>query len=233
MGTKVVIGDFFADRLEKTGIKCAKCNFWFDYDEESFLKDIIGVKSVSEVKGLFKHKVYGKSYEKAGQKNLTTFSSNGGIIKGALRNRKCIGMLLAGDYNLFPKLRSFKVYPPDPKSIFLGCIFVEPLQRGFGIEKQLLMELEKDLLRKNIRSIETIGKRLNDDFDEGEFENSPLVSFKFLLNNGFHLKKNDKYYPLLRLDLKSIVKNFSAEELLLEKLAYRKTVRSPAVIREK
>ncbi|MCD4669844.1 MAG: hypothetical protein K8S14_05310 [Actinomycetia bacterium] len=233
MDTKVVIRDLFADRLEKTGIKCVKCNFWFDYNEESLLRDVLSMKSISEAKSLFKHEFYKKSYEKAGQKNLTTFSSNGGIIKGAFKNRKCIGILFAGDYNLFPKLKSFKVYPPDPKSIFLGCIFVESSQRKSGIKKKLLIELEKDLFKKNIGSIETIGKRLDDDTTEDEFENSPLVSFKFLLNNGFYLKKNDKHYPLLRLDLKSIVKSFSAEELLLKKIAYRKTVRSPAIIREK
>jgi len=233
MDTKVVIRDLFTDRLEKIGIKCVKCNFWFDYNGESLLRDISGIKSISGVKDLFKRKFYKKIYEKTDQKKLATFISNGGMVKGAFINKKCTGMLIAGDYNLFPKLKSFRVYPPDSKSTFLGCIFVEPSHRGTGIKKKLLIELEKDLLKKNIRSIETIGKRLNDDIDEDEFENSPLLSFKFLLNNGFYLKKNDKHYPLLRLDLKSIAKSFSAEQRLLEKLGYKETVRSPAIIREK
>jgi ribosomal protein S18 acetylase RimI-like enzyme len=229
MNTKVVIRDLFIDRLEKTGIKCVKCNFWFDCNEESLLKRFSDIKSISDAKNLLKHKLY----EKTDQKKLTTFVSNGGMAKGAFKNGKCAGMLIAGDYNLFPKLKSFRVYPPDPKSIFLGCIFVEPSYRGAGIKKKLLIELEKDLLKKNIGSIETIGKRLDDDTTEDEFENSPLLSFKFLINNGFYLKKNDKQYPLLRLDLKSIAKSFSTEKLLLEKLAYKETVRSPAIIREK
>jgi hypothetical protein len=37
---------------------------------------------------------------------------------------------------------------------------------------------------------------------------------------------------LLRLDLKSIAKGFSRAELSLEKLAYKKAVRQPVVIRE-
>ncbi|HAJ95185.1 MAG TPA: hypothetical protein DCP02_03020 [Actinobacteria bacterium] len=233
METKVIIRDLFTDKLEKTGIKCVKCNFWFDYDKKSLLEGFSGIKSISDAKDMLKRTFHENIYKKTDQKKLATFSSNGGIIKGAFKNNKCTGMLIAGDYNLFPKLKSFKVYPPDPKSTFLGCIFVEPPYRGTGIKKRLLIELEKDLLKKNIGSIETIGKRLDDDTTEDEFENSPLLSFKFLINNGFYLKKNDKYYPLLRLDLRSIAKSFSAEQLLLEKLAYKKTVRSPAIIREK
>jgi ribosomal protein S18 acetylase RimI-like enzyme len=38
------------------------------------------------------------------------------------------------------------VFPPDPDSTFLGCIYVEPEMRGMGVEKRLLIELEKDLL---------------------------------------------------------------------------------------
>lgn len=233
MNTKTVIRDLYTNRLGKTEIKCVKCNFWFDYDNESFLKGFLSLKSISDAKELFKRKSYERIYGKTDQKKLSAFISNGGMIKGAFKNRKCIGMLIAGDYNLFPKLRSFKVYPPDPKSIFLGCIFVEPPYRRTGIKKMFLIELEKDLLKKNIGSIEAIGKRLDDGIDEDEFENSPLLSFKFLLNNGFYLKKNDKHHPLLRLDLKSIAKSFSVDQLLLEKLAYKETIRSPAIIREK
>ena len=160
------------------------------------------------------------------------FAEKGGIVKGAFKNRKCIGILIAGDYTIFPKLQSFRVFPPGPDSTFLGCIYVEPDERRSGVEKRLLVELEKYLLIKNIAAIETIGKRLDDDIDEEEFENSPLVSFKFLINNGFYLKKNDEQYPLLRLDLKSIARGFSREELSLEKVAYKKTVRNPVIIRE-
>lgn len=233
MGMKIIIRDLFADELKKTRIKCVECDFWFDYGEESFLRDVLGMKSISEAKDLINRRFYEKSYKKADQKKLAAFSSNGGIIKGAFKDKNCIGMLFAGNHNLFPRLKSFKVYPPDPRSTFLGCIFVEPSQREPGIRKKLLIELEKDLFKKNIGSIEAIGKRLNDDTTEGEFENSPLLSFKFLINNGFYLKKNDKDHPLLRLDLKSIARSLSTEELLLEKLVYKKIVRSPAIIREK
>ena len=233
MSVEVIIRDLFADKIEKLDIKCVDCNFWFDIDSESFLKNISGIKSISEAKDLLKGKLYEKSYRKTGQKKLAAFLNNGGIVKGAYKDRKCIGILSAGSYNLFPKLKTFKVYPPDPKSVFLGCIYVEPEHKGSGIEKRLLMDLEKDLIKSDIDSIEVIGKRLNDDIGDDEFENSPLISFKFLINNGFYLKKNDELYPLLRLDLQSIARDFVKEELILEKLVYKETARSPVIIKEK
>ena len=233
MSIKVIIRDLFADKIEKLDIKCVKCDFWFDYNSESLLKAILNVKSISEVKELLQSKLFEKNYSKASQKKLAVFQNNGGIVKGAFKERKCVGILFAGNHSLFPKLKSFRVFPTDPKSIFLGCIYVEPAQKGSGIEKRLLMELEKDLLKKKAVSIETIAKRLNDGIDEDEFENSPLISFKFLINNGFYLKKNDEYHPLLRLDLQSIVNNFAIEALVLEKLAYKKVARNPVIIKQK
>ena len=233
MGLEVIIRDLFADKIEKLDIKCAKCDFWFDYNNKSLLEDLSFVKNISEIKDLLKRKLFEKDYSKATRKKLAVFKNKGGIVKGAFKDRKCVGIIFAGDYSLFPKLKSFKVFPPDPESIFLGCIYVEPVQRDMGTEKRLLLELEKDLLIKKAVSIETIAKRLNDDIDENEFENSPLISFKFLINNGFYLKKNDECYPLLRLDLQSIAKDFVKEKLTLEKLAYKKAARSPVIIKQK
>jgi GNAT superfamily N-acetyltransferase len=233
MTSKVVIRDLSASRLDRINIKCVRCSFWFDYRSGSFLDDIIDIKSFNDFKNFLSKRLTGNSYPEDNFVKLVDFSGNGGIVKGAFKGKKCIGILTAGDPELFPKLQSFTVFPPDPESTFLGCIYVEPEMRGLGVKKRLLIELEKDLLKKNVKAIETIGKRLDDDIGEEEFENSPLLSFKFLINNGFYLKKNDEHHPLLRLDLKSIARGFSREEISLEKLAYKKAVRQPVVIREK
>jgi hypothetical protein len=233
MTSKVVIRDLSASRLDRINIKCVRCSFWFDYRSQSFLDDLLEIKSFHDFKYLLRKRLTGKNYPEENCVKLVSFAGNGGTVKGAFKEKKCIGILTAGDPELFPKLQSFRVFPPDPDSTFLGCIYVEPGMRGLGVEKRLLIELEKDLLKRNVKAIESIGKRLDDDIDEEEFENSPLISFKFLINNGFYLKKNDEHYPLLRLDLKSIAKGFSREVISLEKLAYKKAVRNPVVIREK
>ena len=76
-------------------------------------------------------------YDKDVKKKLVTLVDKGGIVKGAFKDRKCVGLLTAGSYELFPKLESFKVFPPDPKSTFLGCIYIEPEGKGRGIKKRL------------------------------------------------------------------------------------------------
>ena len=67
--------------------------------------------------------------------------------------------------------------------------------------KNCLMSLEKDLIVSHVNSIESIGKRLNDDMDIEEYINSPIIPVKFLIKNGFYIKKNDEFFPLFRLDL--------------------------------
>jgi len=233
MAAKLIIKDLFSGQLEKINTKCVECSFWFDYARGSLLDEIAGIKNLSHARYLFRSKFFPHDYGNKDQKKMVTFVNNGGIVKGAFKNRKCMGLLSAGKYDLFPKLRSFNVFPPDKDSTFLGCIYVEPEEKGSGIEKRLLIELEKALIKKNAAAIETIGKRLDDDMDEEEFENSPLVPVKFLINNGFYIKKNDQYYPLMRLDLKSIARKFALEGLSVENLAYKKTLRNPVSIREK
>jgi len=229
---KVVIRDLSAHRLYRTNIKCIRCSFWFDQSRIRFLDEIMDIRDYAGLKYFLHKRLSRKTYREKDSKKLVSFSENGGIVKGAFKDKRCIGIIIAGDPELFPKLRSFSVFPPDLESIFLGCIYVEPDMRGSGIEKRLLLELEKDMLAKNASSIETVGKRLDDDMEIEEFENSPLVSFKFLINNGFYLKKNDEQYPLLRLDLKSIAGELSKEALVTREIDCRKTARQPVIMRE-
>jgi ribosomal protein S18 acetylase RimI-like enzyme len=232
MVPKVVIRDLSAHRLYRTNIKCIRCSFWFDQSRINLLDEIMGIRNYADLKYFLHKRLSRKIYQEKDSKKLVSFSENGGIVKGAFKNKRCIGIIIAGDPELFPKLRSFRVFPPDPESTFLGCIYVEPDMRGSRIEKMLLLDLEKDLLSKNIAAIETIGKRFDDDMEKEEFENSPLVSFKFLINNGFYLKKNDERYPLLRLDLKSIAGDLSKEALRTEEIDCRKAARQPVIMRE-
>jgi len=233
MGQAVNIRGLSAHKLSGINIKCVNCSFWFNYEGGNFLEEISRIESFSDFRRFINGVMVSDGYARDGEKKLAAFVEKGGIVKGAFKNRECIGILIAGKFWLFPKLKSFKVFPPDMDSIFLGCIYVEPGHRDTGIEKRLLIELEKHLLDKRFKAIETIGKRLDDDIDREEYDNSPLIPFKFLINNGFYLKKNDDHYPLLRLDLKSIARRFSLKEASMEKLAYKKTVRGPVAIRRK
>jgi len=233
MNLNLKIKDLSYKQLETIKFRCLECNYWFDYDELNFLKELTKVRSISELKGFLKGKLFKKSQSKKNERKITGFKMHGGKVKAAFVDRKCIGIILAGNYYLFPRLKSFNVFPPDFKSIFLGCIYVIPEYKGMNVGKRLLIEIEKELVKEKVKSIESIGKRLNDDMDEDEYENSPLIPFKFLINNGFYLKKNDPLFPLLRLDLKKLAVDFSQSRELVGKMALEKEIGVPLIIKNK
>ena len=233
MDLNLNIKDLSVRRLENTKFKCIECNYWFKRDNSGFLKELSKVQSVRGLSSFLKGRLFEGSTRKDKRKEIISFKEHGGRIKAAFVRGKCIGIILAGNYYLFPRLRNFNIFPPDFDSVFLGCIYVISEYRGIGVAKRLLIEIEKDLIKDKVKSIESIGKRLNDDIDEEEYENSPLVPFKFLIKNGFYLKKNDPLFPLLRLDLKSIVSDLAESKTLLDKIVLKKEVRSPVIIKNK
>ena len=233
MDLNLIIKDLSCKQLEKIEFKCIGCNYWFDCDRINFFKDLSAVRSIRELKGFLKGKLFDKSARKDNGKKIISFKEHGGKIKAAFIGGKCIGIILAGSYYLFPRLKNFDVFPPDFDSAFLGCIHVVSEYRGMGVGKRLLVEIEKELIKEKIKSIESVGKRLNDDIDEDEYWNSPLNPVKFLINNGFYLKKNDPLFPLLRLDLKSIAINFAENQTQLDEMALEREVRSPIIIKNK
>jgi GNAT superfamily N-acetyltransferase len=233
MDLNLIIKDLSCKQLEKIKFRCIECSYWFDCDKTNFFKDLSEVRSIRELGGFFKGKLFERGARKDNRKKIIFFKEHGGKIKAAFVREKCIGIILAGNYYLFPRLKNFNVFPPDFESIFLGCIHVTSEYRGMNVGKRLLVEIEKELIKEKVKSIESIGKRLNDDIDEEEYWNSPLIPFKFLINNGFHLKKNDPLFPLLRLDLKSVAIDFVESRALLDKIALEKEVRSPIIIKNK
>ena len=223
--------DLAYDRADKINLKCTSCSFWVDGSRLSFFEDL---NTGSTLWDTIKSKFFELKSQKNKKKFLPCFIQNGGIAKVAFSGKKSIGILLAGRYYLFPKLKLFNFYPPDPNSIFLSCIYVLPHYRNLGVGKKLLISLEKDLIKHNISSIESAGKRLNDDIDIDEFVNSPLMPVKFLIKNGFYIKNNDEHYPLLRLDLSSlsIAEEFSAIQFAFNRLSFKKAVKKPATFRQ-
>jgi GNAT superfamily N-acetyltransferase len=233
MDLNLIIKDLSCKQLEKVKFRCIECNYWFDCDKTNFFKDLSEVRSFRELGGFLKGKLFEGKTRRKSRNKIISFKENGGRIKTAFIGGKCIGLILAGNYYLFPRLKDFNVFPPDFESIFLGCIHVVLEYRGMGVGKRLLVEIEKELLKEKVKSIESIGKRLNDDIDEEQYWNSPLIPFKFLMNNGFYLKKNDTLFPLLRLDLKSIAVDFAENRTILGKMALEEEIRSPIIIKNK
>jgi hypothetical protein len=199
---------------------CFCCVFWFEPSSNNLIEDFFKIKNILE---LFKIRLSESRNKKNKENTFSLFLKSGGTLVAAINKKKeCLGIAAFGRYHLFPRLKVFSVYPPDPSSYFLACIFVTKEYRDLGIEQKLLISVQKELLRKKKYSIESIGKRINEDSDLEDQDNCPIIPIKFLINNGFYIKKNDVQFPLLRIDLRSIQKALSEEEDLLEKYILRK-----------
>lgn len=229
MNLKISIKDISLQDLTRLDIKCLECDFWFDNKPTTNL--IEEFHTINAILDLFKSRIFERKNKDTQGRRFFCFKKSGGRIKAAFDRQKCVGIIFAGKYYLFPKVKSFSIYPPDSDSVFLGCIYVEPGYKNMGIGRRLLLDLEKDLIKEKVSSIETIGKRLSDDIDEEEYQNSPLIPIKFLIQNGFYIKKNDEFFPLVRLDLKTIEKVCEEERLPAKDVCLEKGLGSSLMVR--
>ncbi len=157
MNLNFTIKNISGDQLEAIKFKCANCTFWLDQGRFGLNGRI--AKSIN-IWELLKSKFFGiRNFNSKNNNYIYSFSRSGGIIKAAFSNKKCVGILMAGKYYLFPSLKLYKIFPPDSESMFLGCLYVLPEYRNLGAGKKLLMSLEKDLIVSSVNSIESIGKR--------------------------------------------------------------------------
>jgi len=220
MDLKLKIKDIGFGDVLKLKIKCQSCEYWFTCNKRSLVKEF---NKSFKLQDFLRSKLFELKNKSSKGHQLNSFIKNGGRVKIAYLNKTEIkGMMIYGNPYLFPKLKEFKVYPPDSNSIFLACMFIEPNFQNFGVGERLLLSVEKDMLKQGKKSLETIAKRQNDDISEDEYENLHLIPFKFLIKNGFFIKKNDEYFPLLRLDLSTIETVLNEEEPLLARLFKKK-----------
>ena len=204
----------------KLKIKCQSCEFWFKCNKRALAMEF---NKSFKLSFFLKSRLLELKSRNTSSNLFGSFIRNGGKIKIAYLNKSEVkGLIIYGNYYLFPKLKEFNVYPPDSRSIFLACMFVEPEYQDFGVGERLLLSVEKDMLNQGKKSLETVAKRQNDGISESDYENLHLIPIKFLIKNGFFVKKNDEYFPLLRLDLSTIETVLSEEESLFARLFKKK-----------
>ncbi len=75
---------------------------------------------------------------------------------------------------------------------------------------------------------------MSDDIDIEEYINNPIIPIKFLIKNGFYIKKNNEKYPLLRLDLSSIVLDVESvkSKFALKNVDVQSVVKDPVIIKK-
>jgi len=206
--------------------KCRNCKFWFEHCNTNLINDLYRSQSIWD---LIKEKFFEKNTKLM---SFDDFLKNDGFIIGAFKDRKNIGLVVAGNYYLFPKLKKFELYQPEQENVFLSCIYSDPEYRKYGLGKRLLIAMADYVQKKGYYAIETIGKRLTDDVYEEDYYNTPLIPFKFLIKNGFYIKTNDELFPVLRLDLKNLVKDFELQDVYLSDLLVKKKLKNQVYIKK-
>jgi GNAT superfamily N-acetyltransferase len=108
-----------------------------------------------------------------------------------------VGYTLFGPPSYFPKIAEYPAGPVGEDAIFLACMYIMPDNRGSGLGEKLLMDIEKHVLKRKYKALELFGSRSDDLI--------PANPIRFYLERGFYIKKDDDRFPLLRLDVKSLV----------------------------
>ena len=123
---------------------------------------------------------------------------NGGLIMydGATP----LGFVKYAPGRFFPRASRMPSGPPDDDAVLIACLHVIPDVRDAGLGKVLLQAALRDLVSRKEKVVEAYAAPESEDRDH-----SPLMSVEFLLRQGFRVARPHPLYPLMRLELKSLV----------------------------
>ncbi len=94
---------------------------------------------------------------------------------------------------LLPNSASY-LPPPDDDAVLISCLFIPQMElRHSGVGSLLLQSIIDDLRKRGMKAVETYARK-------GKSEN-PSGPVEFYLRNGFSIHKDDKEFPLTRLEL--------------------------------
>jgi GNAT superfamily N-acetyltransferase len=107
---------------------------------------------------------------------------------------KCIGYAQYAPSSYLPRSADYDSGPPSKDAAFISCLFIPKAQfRRLGIGSQLLHSIIDELKQREKKAIETFARKGSSDNPSGPVE--------FYLTNGFQIYRDDKEFPLMRLDL--------------------------------
>lgn len=181
------------DNLGKLPEKCRSCAYW-----ESTSK--VEVNNVFEEGNLTKEHWYNIV--------LTEWGSCGKLL---LQGGEVLGYSQYAPSSFFPQLEFIPLGSVSSDAIYLSCLYIPLSLRDRGLGKVLLNSIQKDLLRRGYRAIETFARRAP--------AQNPSGWIEFYLKNGFQIIREAGLLALMRLDLKSILALQENLEVVLESLS--------------
>jgi len=100
----------------------------------------------------------------------------------------------------FPRASHMPSGPPDSDAVLIACLHVLADVRDVGLGKVLLQAAMRDLVSRKEKVVEAYAAA-----ETIDRERSPLMGLEFLMSQGFRVVRPHPFYPLMRLELKSLV----------------------------
>ena len=124
----------------------------------------------------------------------STYQDFGNCGKMIYVNEKTAGYAQYAPPGLLPRSADYHSGLPSDDAVLISCLFIPHQEfRGLGLGSRLLQSIIDDLRKREIRAVETFARKGN--------PNSPSGPVEFYLKNRFRIHKDDKEFPLMRLDL--------------------------------
>jgi len=144
----------------------------------------------------------------------------------AYEDDEVLGFVKYAPSGYFPQASTFAAAPQDPNVPLIACLHIAPDARHHGLGSVMLRSALRDLVVRGERRVEAFGAAQQ----PANLDESPMLGIDFLLRNGFTVSQPDPRYPLLRLDLRSLVMWSENLESVLEslRLPHRAPSRAPA-----
>jgi ribosomal protein S18 acetylase RimI-like enzyme len=111
-----------------------------------------------------------------------------------------LGFVKYAPPRFFPRAAAMPSGAPDEDSVLIACLHVMSDVRDVGLGKVMLQAALRDLVTRKEKYVEAYA-----DADHADRERTPLMSVEFLLRQGFRVARPHPSYPLMRLELKSLV----------------------------
>jgi len=119
----------------------------------------------------------------------------------AYEDEELLGFVKYAPSGYFPQSQTFLSAPSDPAVPLISCLHVSPDARHHGLGTVLLRACLRDLMGRGERRVEAFAHALPDAVSS----DAPMLGMPFLVRNGFTVSQPDPLYPLMKLDLRSLV----------------------------